>query len=241
MNARMKRHVITALAGGVLVAAFWASRPQWDPEMRLWKSVGDASLMLLLVTLALGPAVKLWTALKRALPWRRETGIWFALLGAVHTILILNGWARWSLSRFLGYEFVTQLGREARMEPGFGLANLVGLVALIWALILAATSTDFAIRRLGPSSWKWLHNSAGLIFYLVLLHVGYFLFLHYTQSFHKVVPDPDWFRLPFVLLGLGVIGLRAAAFMHTVRRRRTSSPDRSALARGPSRRAGQGG
>lgn len=238
----MTRHGITALASAGLVAVFWASRPQWDPEMRLWKAVGDASLILLIATLALGPAARLWTAAKRVLPWRREVGIWFALMAAAHTILILNGWARWSLSRFLGYEFVAQLGREARMEPGFGLANLVGLVALIWALILMATSTDFAVRRLGPASWKWLHNSAGVIFYLVLLHVGYFLFLHYTQSFHRNVPDPDWFRLPFLLLGMGIIGLRAAAFLHLVRHRR-SGAERSAGARraSPRQAPAQGG
>lgn len=200
-------------------AAFWWSRPQWDPEMRLWKAVGDASLVLLVVTLAVGPLARLWRGARPALPWRRETGIWFAVLAAVHTLLILNGWARWSVERFLGYEFIAELGRSARMEPGFGLSNLVGLVALVWALLLAATSSDRALRRLGPSSWKWLHNGAHVVFYLVVLHVGYFLFLHYTASFHRAVPDPDWFRLPFVVLALAVVALQAAAFRQTVRRR----------------------
>ena len=140
----------------------------------------------------------------------------------MHAILILNGWARWSLSRLFGFEFVAQLGREARMEPGFGLANLLGIVALVWGLALAATSTDAAVRRLGPASWKWLHSAAQVVFYLVLLHVGYYLFLHYTLSFHRMPPEPDWFRIPFVLLGLCVVGLQMAAFVHTVRRRKTA-------------------
>ncbi|WP_341252345.1 ferric reductase-like transmembrane domain-containing protein, partial [Euzebya pacifica] len=142
------RHAAVAVLGLMMIAAFWASRPQWDPEMRLWKSVGDGALILLLATLAIGPLAKLWRPAGRAIPWRREAGIWFAVLAAVHAILILNGWARWSLSRLFGFEFVAQLGREARMEPGFGLANLLGIVALMWGLALAATSTDAAVRRL---------------------------------------------------------------------------------------------
>ncbi len=214
----IRRHVLVAVAGGVIMLGFWFSRPQWDPEMRLWKAVGDGSLVLLLVTVALGPLVKLWRPARRAIPWRREIGIWFAVLASLHTVLILNGWTRWTLSRFFGYEFVEQLGREARMEPGFGLANAMGLVALIWALVLAATSSDRAIRSLGPSAWKWLHNSTLVVFNLVLLHVGYFLFMHYTLSFHRAPPDPDWFRAPFAMLGIVVIGLQVAAFIATSRR-----------------------
>ena len=69
-------------------------------------------------------------------------------------MLIANGWARWSLRRFLGYEFIPELGREARIEPGFGLANLVGSVALLLALVLAATSSDRALRWLGRPAWS---------------------------------------------------------------------------------------
>lgn len=107
-----------------------------------------------------------------------------------------------------------------RLESGFGLANIAGVVALLWALILAATSSDRATRFLGPSAWKWLHGGAYTIFYLVALHTAYFLFLHYTFSFHRPVPPPDWFRWPFLVLSGTVIGLQAAAFAVTVRRRR---------------------
>ena len=112
-----------------------------------------------------------------------------------------------------------QLGREVRLEPGFGLANVVGLTALVFALVLAATSSDWAVRRLGPAAWRWLHHSALFVFYLSLLHAGYFLFLHYTVSFHKAVPPPDWFRGPFVALGGALLALQLAAFTKTSSRR----------------------
>ena len=228
-----RRHGVMISVSAALVWLFWTTRPQWDPEMRLWKAVGDGALLLLLVTVALGPLARLARPARRVLPWRRETGIWFGLLATLHAVLILNGWARWSLERLFGFEFVPQLGRTARMEPGFGLANLVGLFALVWTIALVATSTDRAVRWLGPSSWKWLHNATRTIFWLVTAHVAYFLFLHYTLSFHRQPPPPDWFRLPFVGLALGVIGLQIAAFVVTTRQQRARRAERS-----PERRAG---
>lgn len=210
------RHLVAGLISAFAFGAFFASRPSWVLEMRTWKAFGDAALILLLITLAIGPLAKLHRPWARSLPWRRETGIWFGLMAIVHTILILNGWARWSFSRLFGYEYVEQLGREARLEPGFGLANLMGLVAIFWTLVLVATSSDRAVRFLGGSAWRWLHTSTYVVFYLSLIHAGYFLFIHFTLSFHKQPPAPDWFRVPFLTLGAVVIMLQAAAFRRTV-------------------------
>ena len=217
------RHATVAGLAAALVWLFWSTRSTWDGEMRLWKAVGDAAFVLLLVTLSLGPAARLARPVTRLLPWRRQFGIWFALVAAIHGILVVHGWARWSVRRFLGYEFVAQLGREVRLEPGFGLANLVGLTALGFTSVLAATSSDRALRRLGAPAWKWLHHSALFVFYLSLLHAGYFLFLHYTVSFHKQVPPADWFRFPFVALGSVVVLLQFGAFLKTTTRAQRSA------------------
>ena len=213
------RHLVVAAIAGALVWVFWGSRPTWDPEMRLWKAVGDAAFGLLLLALAAGPLARLTRRATPLLAWRRQLGIWFAVTAAIHGVLVVHGWARWGLRRLLGYEVIPQLGREARLEPGFGLANLLGLTALLFALVLAATSSDWAVRRLGAPAWRWLHHSALFVFYLSLLHAGYFLFLHYTVSFHKAVPPPDWFRAPFVVLGGTLLALQVAAFVKTSWRR----------------------
>ena len=113
-----------ATLGGLLVLVFWASRPTWSPEMRLWKAVGDAAFGLLLLTLAVGPLARLVRRTAPLLAWRRQLGIWFAIAASLHGLLVVHGWARWSLRRFLGYEFIPQLGRDVRLEPGFGLALL---------------------------------------------------------------------------------------------------------------------
>ena len=231
----LARHALVGALALALVFGFWMSRPQWAEEMRFWKAVGDGSWVLLVLTLAVGPMARLWSWAAPLSPWRRETGIWFGLLALGHGFLILSGWARWDVGTFFGYEFVPQLGRTARTEPGFGLANLIGLVALFWALVLTAPSSNLAMRALGGSAWKWLHNGAYVTFYLVALHTYYFLFIHYTPSFHSTPPVADWFQYPFLALALVVPFLQACAFMRTVLRKKEGSAEMSRKAgnRGP--------
>lgn len=213
------RHVTVALFTGLLLALFWFTRLDWSADMRLWKAFGDAAIVLLLMSLAIGPVARLHPWGAKLLPWRRQVGVWAAISAVIHSVLIINGWARWSVQRFLGYEFVPQLGRDARLEPGFGLANLVGLVAVVWMIVLLATSSDRAVRFLGPQAWKWVHGGANVVFYLAILHSGYFLFLHYTESFHRAVPPTNWFRAPLLILAVIVLLLQWGAFWRTVQRR----------------------
>ena len=223
------RHVVTGSIGLLLVYGFWLSRPLWDPEMRLWRAIGDASLLLLYITLAAGPLARLLPRLASLLPYRRETGIWFGLLALAHTLLILDGWARWNVKLFLGYEFIPQVGRYLRLESGFGLSNLLGLTAVLITLPLMVTSADWAVRALGGSAWKFLHYGAYTIFWLVVLHTAYFLFIHYTPHFHRLPPpDPNWFRWPFVAITLAVAALQAAAFVRTVLRQKRQAALRTA-------------
>lgn len=197
--------------------AFWLTRPDWDAEMRFWRAVGDGSLVLLVMALVLGPLARLWPVFGRWLNYRRELGVWFGLLALLHTILILNGWARWSALQFLGYEFIPELNRTVRLEPGFGLANILGLVAMLLTLGLMSSSTDYALHKLGGSGWKFLQLSAYTVFYLVALHTAYFLFMHYTQSFHRNVPDnPNWFRFPFLVLTAFVLVLQSVAYFKSL-------------------------
>jgi methionine sulfoxide reductase heme-binding subunit len=216
------RHLILGMLAFTFWNVFWFTRLDWSADMRFWRAVGDAGFMLLVLALALGPLVKLAPGFAHLLPWRREMGIWFGILSLAHGLLILNGWVQWDLLRLMGYEFIPQLGRQARLEPGFGLANMIGMVALGWALVLTATSSNWAVDRLGASAWKWLQYGAYIVFYLVGLHVAYFLFIHYTISFHRdVPPNPNWFQIPFILLALIVPTLQVAAFVKTVRRKHT--------------------
>ena len=214
------RHLLAGLCAALVVYLFWLSRPEWTAEMRLWRAFGDAGYTFLFAVLLIGPAARLWNPAARALLRRREIGIWCAILVITHSLLILDGWARWDVMRFLGYEVISQLGRYARLEPGFGLANLLGLIALFWMVLLFVTSSDRAIELLGAASWKRIQNAANAMFYVVAIHASYFLFIHYTISFHRRVPEPNWFRFVLVSMALTVFVLQTGAFIKTITQRR---------------------
>jgi methionine sulfoxide reductase heme-binding subunit len=105
------------------------------------------------------------------------------------------------------------------LQHGFGLANLLGVVAVFYAILLLATSNDRSIRALGAPVWKFLQNGAVVLWALVVLHTGYFLFLHFL-SFHRPIPDANPLQWPFIGVVASVFVLRAAAFVATWRRRR---------------------
>ena len=213
--------VVRSLLVGVIVLflifVFWFAHYEWDDEMRLWRSFGDAGYSLLFITLIIGPLSKLWLRSNFLLLWRREFGIGFAIMAITHGVLIANGWANWDVAKFFGYEFVPQLGRIVRLEPGFGLANLIGFVAVLWIAVLAFTSSDKAMKWLGASSWKWIHTGSITIFYLVAIHSAYFLFIHYTESFHKTVPPESTFVIPFIMMSVIVLVLQISAYIKVVK------------------------
>ncbi|WP_299168130.1 ferric reductase-like transmembrane domain-containing protein [uncultured Arthrobacter sp.] len=193
----------------------------------MWKSFGVAGAFLIWLVALIGPAIRLWAPLVRIISWRRESGIWFTVVTLVHFYLVWDGWARWDVRELLGYQYVPELDAYLRFEPGFGLANLMGLMALLFALILAATSFDRAVSFLGPSSWKWLHSFTYVIFYVVALHSLYFAFMHYTPAPHRVLmglpteyPE-NVLRFVYLAMLLSVFMAQIAAFVKTVHQRRS--------------------
>lgn len=220
------RHALVGSLSALLVYLVWQVNSTWSPDMRLWKAFGGATFALLWFAVFIGPASRLWHPLVRLITWRREFGIWFAVVGLIHGYLILDGWVRWGVREFLGYQYVAELETYLRFEPGFGLANLMGLVALIFGLVLASTSFDKAVSFLGVSSWKWLHMFAYVIFYLAALHVTYYAFIHFTPSPYRVLMGmPTEYlvnplRFYYLTAFLSVFIVQAIAFIKTVTQQR---------------------
>ena len=219
-NKSLKRHLVVASIALSLTFVFWLAHFDWHDEMRLWRALGDSGYTLLFATLIIGPMIKIWPSTTFLLPWRREFGIWFAALAISHGLLIAHGWANWDIPAFFGYEFVPQLGRIVRLEPGFGLANTLGFVAFLWIAIMAFTSSDRAMRWLGASSWKWLHTGSYIVFYLVAIHTSYFLFMHYTESFHTIVPPQSTFIPTFVIMSFTVLAFQIISQIKVVKTRK---------------------
>lgn len=213
------RHLVVLLVAGAGTYAFAESRLQWS-EMHRWnRAVGDMSLVLIALSMAAGPLARLWPAFRPAIPWRRELGIYGVLLAVAHTAVILAGWVEWDLVRLFGYEMHPAAKVYVMVQHGFGLANVMGIVALLYGTVLALASNNWSQRLLGGSAWKFLQQGAYVLWMLIVIHTAYFMYIHFLD-FHRRLPDPNWAQIPFaVLVGLVTL-LQLAAFLKTWRSER---------------------
>ena len=202
------RHVLVGALAAVIVSLLWLSYiPISGPSAGLWRAFADSAFIFLFMTLAIGPLAVLWEPALRALKWRREFGIWFAVLALFHGILVVGGLFNWNV-----------IGTFS--QGGIGLANLLGITALFFALILVATSSDMAVKSLGIGSWKWLHNLSYVIFYLVGFHAVHNLFITPLSAAH-------WFRYLFLIMLFAVPILQLCAFLKIVISNRKRMKDSS--------------
>lgn len=218
VGGSLSRHVLTALLSAGLVIGFSIVYEQWSPMHRWNRAFGDASLLLIAFSMGLGPLARLFRAATRFLRFRRELGIHGCLLALVHTVIILVGWVEFDLMRLFGFEWHPDLEIYVMFQHGFGLANGIGLAALVIAVVLAVTSNDWALLGLGTSAWKFLQMGVLPLWWLSVAHAAYFLFMHFL-SFHRETPEPSPLQPWFILTVLIVLGLRATAYVLTVRRK----------------------
>lgn len=213
------RHLVVIVVAVVGTALFLYSRAEWSPMHRWNRAVGDMSLVLVAVAMALGPMSRLWRSFVGWVPYRRELGIYAIILALIHFIIILIGWVQLDLMRLIGFEFHPGLQQYVMVQQGFGLANLVGVLALLYGAILAMTSNDRSLKWLGNSVWKFVQQGTYVLWWLSVVHTAYFLFMHFLD-YHRQTPEPNWFQWPFVGMVTIVLVLQIAASMATWRNAR---------------------
>lgn len=214
----LRRHILAVCLAGAFVALFSQVHGQWSAMHKWNRAVADASMVLVALSFGLGPLARIFRPASRVIAIRRELGIYACILAIAHTIIILVGWVEFDLMRLFGFEWHPDLRTYVMFLPGFGLANAIGVVALVLVLLLAATSSDYALRKLGTAGWKFIQMGVLPLWWLTIAHVAYFLFAHFL-SFHRETPDPNPLQLPFAGLVLVVLVLRIVAYVLTVRAR----------------------
>ena len=217
------RHILVIIIAMLGTYAFLETRAEWSPMHKWNRAIGDMSVVLVAISMAIGPLSRLIPAFRGAIAFRRELGIYGVILAFVHTIIILDGWVEWDLIKLFGFQLHPS-GQYVMVLHGFGLANSIGIIALLYGLVLALTSSNWSQRALGASAWKFLQQGAYVLWMLIVIHTAYFMYLNFLD-FHRRVPEPNWAQVPFaVLVGLIVV-LQFAAFVKTwsVRRARETT------------------
>lgn len=198
---RLLRHhfpiAVLVTLGAVAVLAVVHS----DRAVQRWSmATAYVGLALLAATLVTGPyAVLRGRRHPTSTDLRRDIGIWAGLLSLAHFVIGLQVHLK---SRYL-YWF-RDLNDSVHLRPridAFGLANDLGIAAVVVAIVLLSLSNDLALRRLGARRWKRLQQWNYWLFGLVVLHAVIY------EIIEKRAPG---FVLLSVLIGGGAIGLQVA-------------------------------
>lgn len=169
-----RHHLPLGLASGICAGMLYVTRDYSDILTRLSFATAYPALVLLAVTLIIGP----WRTLSGkpnviSLDLRRDIGIWAGILGVLHA-----GFGQFVHLRgrpWLYYIYEKWNVMPVRYDM-FGFSNYTGLVAALLLVTLLATSNDLSLRKLGMPEWKRLQRWNYLCFGLTALHTfGYLL------------------------------------------------------------------
>jgi sulfoxide reductase heme-binding subunit YedZ len=160
-----------------------------NPAEALVRGTGDWVLRFLCITLAITP-LREWTGFSALARFRRMAGLFAFFYGVLH--FLCYAWLD------MGLVF-GDIVRDIPKRPFI----LVGTLALLLMVPLAATSFNRAIKALGAARWKALHKSVYAIVLLGLLH--FFWMRAAKQNFGEWTV---YAVLVAVLLGWRLRGLR---------------------------------
>jgi len=213
LRRRLLQHhlplLLTSTAGTIVL---YATRPGADLLNKVSFATAYVSLMLLVITLLIGP----WRILRGSrVPisqdLRRDVGIWAGITGALHAGVGQCVHLRGRPWLYYVYESRSLHAMPIRHDL-FGFANYTGALGTLLLLILLATSNDFFLRKLGTPQWKQLQRWNYAVFALVILHAAAYQF---TEK--QALP----FVLVIVISGTLTVALQALGYH---RRRARATP-----------------
>jgi sulfoxide reductase heme-binding subunit YedZ len=151
----MKRPTLIALKTFVWLACLWPlARLVWgaatnnlgaDPTATITFATGLATLRLLTISLAITPVRRLIPELAWLVKFRRLLGLFAFFYATLHLATYI--------ALYAGFDVSTMAADIAKRR-----FITVGVAAWLLLLPLAATSTNWAIRKLGGKRWNRLHK-----------------------------------------------------------------------------------
>lgn len=153
-------HLVGILPFVRLLYKYFTNDLTINPIQYLEQQTGLAAVTILVLSLATTP-------LRTVFNWRQPTkhrralGLYSFFYAALHVIIFSA----------IDYGFNLNLLFEATFEKRY---TLVGSIAFILMLALAATSFNWSMRKLGKN-WKRLHKAVYIIAPLVIIHFAWSL------------------------------------------------------------------
>lgn len=171
----------------LFVPAFWmlylglSNQLGADPAKELELFLGEFALKLLVVVLLITPLRNLFNL--NLVKFRRAIGLMAFYYVVMHLAVYLF------LDQQLWWDAIV---KDITKRPYI----IVGVVALVGMIPLAATSNNWAIRRLGPIKWRKLH---WMTYGIAILGAGHFVMLKKNWQVEPLV---------FLMIILMLVGYR---------------------------------
>ena len=118
-----------------------------DPTATVTHATGFATLRLLVLSLAITPLRRLFTNLSWLIRFRRLLGLFAFFYGCLHLLTWVCLYSGFSVAAM-----IDDVGKRRYI--------MAGMAAWVLLVPLAATSTNWSIRRLGGKRWQALHRLA---------------------------------------------------------------------------------
>ena len=148
--------VVWLLPAAWLTWAAFADRLGANPAEALIRSLGDWTLRALVLVLLVTP-LRVWTGWSQLARLRRMLGLFVFFYGSLHWLAYA-----WFDKGFDWQEVLVDVPKRPFI--------LVGTLALLLLVVLAATSFNRAIRWLGAARWQALHRAVYAVALLAVLH-----------------------------------------------------------------------
>ncbi len=168
-KTRTKHHTALFMITGVLLFIFVKSIPGDDIKYLWSMGTGYVSIILLAITLLIGPMniyAKKLNPMSTDL--RRDVGIWCGLTGLAHVIVGIqvhmgNIWLYF-------FKAIQDDDSYKLRSDLFGFSNYTGLLAGMLLVVLLVLSNDISLKWLRSKRWKSIQRWNYLLFALVLAH-----------------------------------------------------------------------
>lgn len=142
-------------------------RPPNDisPPILVMRALGLLSIILLHITLAIGPTARIWPRTGFLLANRRHLGVTVFLVAGLHALIVYGFYGGFGVQNPV-------LAVLVRPDGSVGF-EFLGFVALLILFVMAATSHDFWLAFMGYSFWKAMHMAVYVAYALVVAHVAF--------------------------------------------------------------------
>lgn len=181
---RLAYHLTLALISVVLLTGIYFTLESPDATFKWSMSTAYVSLLLLGLTLIIGPTnVMRKQRNPVSTDLRRDIGIWSGVIGLAHVAI---GW-QVHMGNMLLYFFKEGENTKSLILRSdlFGFANYTGLAGALILVLLLALSNDMSLKKLKAPRWKFWQRWNYVFYLLVIVHA-----ISYQVIEKRTVPYP---------------------------------------------------